>query len=208
VKVVLFDFDGTIVDSVEVGIAITNRLAIEFGFPPFDEETLAELKELGSREALRRSRIPIWKLPFLIRRFTQELNREIPSLQLFPEMRETLLELKRQGYLLGIVSTNSVKNIQEFLKFQDLTSTFNFVAASYALFGKSRLIRKIQTQIQASEIYYVGDETRDIEAARQSGVFAIAATWGLNSAEILQANSPDFLINSPKELVPLIVDKL
>lgn len=208
-KVILFDFDGTIVDSVQVGIAITNRLAEEFKFPPFDEETLEELKKLGSREALRRSRIPAWKLPFLIRRFTKELNREIPSLQLFPGMRETLLELDRQGHLLGIVSTNSVKNIQEFLRIQGLTSTFDFVSASYALFRKSRLIVKIlqQQQLQAAQVYYVGDETRDIEAARKSGVTAIAATWGLNSAEILQANDPDFLINSPPELIPLIVDK-
>lgn len=208
-KVILFDFDGTIVDSVQVGITITNRLAAEFGFPPFDEATLEELKKLGSREALRRSQIPVWRLPFLIRRFTQELNREIPSLQLFPEMKETLLDLKQQGHLLGIVSTNSVKNIQEFLRIQDLTSTFDFVSASYALFRKSRLILKIlqQQQFQPSQVYYVGDETRDIEAARRSGVCAIAATWGLNSAEILQANQPDFLINSPKELLPLIVDK-
>jgi phosphoglycolate phosphatase len=209
VKVILFDFDGTIVDSVQVGITITNRLAAEFNFPPFDAETLEELKKLGSREALRRSRIPIWRLPFLIRRFTQELNREIPSLQLFPEMKETLLELRQQGHLLGIVSTNSVRNIQEFLRIQNLTSTFDFVSASYALFRKSRLILKIlqQYQLQSRQVYYVGDETRDIEAARKSGVYAIAATWGFNSVEILQANCPDFLINSPKELIPLIVDK-
>lgn len=208
-KVILFDFDGTIVDSVQVGIAITNRLAAEFNFPPFDAERLEELKKLGSREALRRSQIPVWRLPFMIRRFTQELNREIPSLQLFPEMKETLLELKQQGHLLGIVSTNSVRNIQEFLRIQNLTSTFDFVSANYALFRKSRLILKIlqQHQFQSSQVYYVGDETRDIEAARKSRVYAIAATWGFNSAEILQANCPDFLINSPKELLPLIVDK-
>jgi len=209
VKVILFDFDGTIVDSVHAGIIITNRLAIEFGFPPFDAETVEQLKKLGSREALKRSKIPVWKLPFLIRRFTQELNREIPYLQLFPGMKETLLELKQQGYFLGIVSTNSVTNIQEFLRVQDLLSTFDVISASYALFGKSRLIQKIirQQRLQPSQIYYVGDETRDIEAAKQSGVQSIAATWGLNSAEILRENDPDFLIDHPKELIHLFIDK-
>jgi phosphoglycolate phosphatase len=209
VKVILFDFDGTIVDSVDVGITITNRLATTFGFPPFDQETLDQLKQLGSREALKRSKIPVWKLPFLIRRFTQELNREIPDLKLFPGMKETLLELKQQGYILGIVSTNSVKNIQEFLRVQNLTSTFDLISASYALFGKSRLIQKIirQRRLQPDQIYYVGDETRDIEAARKSGVQSIAATWGLNSVEILNENHPDFLINHPKELLHLLIDK-
>ncbi|MEP0979899.1 HAD-IA family hydrolase [Leptolyngbya sp. FACHB-17] len=205
-KVILFDFDGTIVDSVEIGIAITNRLAIRFGFSPFDEETLEELKYLGSREALKRSQIPVWQLPFLIRRFTQELNQEIPNLQLFPGMRETLLELKQQGYCLGIVSTNSVKNIQEFLRVQNLTSTFDLISANYALFGKSRLIQKIirHRKFDSNQIYYVGDETRDIEAAKKSGVYSVAATWGLNAAEILSQNDPDFLIHHPKELLHLL----
>lgn len=208
-KVILFDFDGTIVDSVEAGILITNRLAKEFGFPPFDEETLEELKNLGSRGALKRSQIPVWKLPFLIRRFTQELNQEIPHLEVFPEMKETLLELKQQGNLLGIVSTNSIKNIQEFLRVQNLTSVFDVVSASYSLFGKSRLIQKIirQQKLQPSQVYYVGDETRDIEAAKKSNVQSIAATWGLNSPEILLKYEPEFLINHPKELLDLFIDK-
>lgn len=205
-KVILFDFDGTIVNSIEVGIAITNRLALRFGFPPFDEETLEQLKYLGSREALKRSQIPVWQLPFLIRRFTQELNHEIPNLQLFPGMQETLLELKQQGCLLGIVSTNSIKNIEEFLRVQNLTSTFNIVSASYALFNKSRLIQKIMRQknLAPNQVYYVGDETRDIEAAKKSGVYSVAATWGLNAAEILSKSDPDFLIHHPKELLHLL----
>lgn len=208
-KVILFDFDGTIVDSVDAGIIITNRLATEFGFAPFDKATLEQLKKLGSREALKRSRIPIWRLPFLIRRFTQELNREIPDLQLFPGMKETLLELKQQGYVLGIVSTNSIKNIQEFLRIQNLSTAFDVISASYALFGKSRLIQKIiqQQSLQPNQVYYVGDETRDIEAAKKSGVQSIAATWGLNSAEILTENNPDFLIHYPEDLLHLLIDK-
>ncbi|MBE9010850.1 HAD hydrolase-like protein [Pseudanabaenaceae cyanobacterium LEGE 13415] len=205
----MFDFDGTIVDSLDAGVLITNRLAAEFGFPPFDEEILAELKNLGSRAALKRSKIPVWKLPFLIRRFTQELNQEIPHLKLFPEMKETLLELKRQGNVLGIVSTNSVKNIQEFLRVQNLSSTFDVVSANYSLFGKSRLIQKIirQQKLQPNQLYYVGDETRDIEAAKQSGVNSIAVTWGINSAEILLEQDPNFLVNHPKELLHLFIDK-
>ncbi len=171
---------------------------------------MKQLKKLGSREALKRSKIPVWQLPFLIRRLSQELNREIPHLQLFPGMKETLLELKQQGHFLGIVSTNSVKNIQEFLRIQNLTTTFDVVFASYALFGKSRLIQKIirQQRLQPNQIYYVGDETRDIEAAKKSGVQSIAATWGLNSAEILMENYPDFLIDCPKELLHLLIDKV
>lgn len=206
VKIILFDFDGTIVDSVATGIEITNRLAIEFGFPQFNETDLQRLKNLGSREALKESKIPVLRLPFLIRRFSQELNREIPYLTCFPGMKETLLMLKQQGHQLGIVSTNSVKNIQDFLRIQNLTKTFDFVAASYTIFGKSRLIRRLirQHRLDATQVFYVGDETRDIEAARKSGVSAIATTWGLNSPEILTTYHPDFLINQPQELLRIV----
>jgi phosphoglycolate phosphatase len=203
VRVILFDFDGTIVDSVAVGIEITNRLAGEFNFSPFTQVELDRLKTLGSREALKQSKIPLYKIPFLIRRFSQEMNQEIPHLTLFPGMKETVLELRRRGHYLGIVSTNSVKNIQDFLSVHDLDSTFDFIAASYTLFGKSRLIRRLirQHSLHEARVFYVGDETRDIEAAKKSGVTAIAVTWGLNSPEILLSYQPDFLIRDPKELL-------
>jgi phosphoglycolate phosphatase len=203
VRVILFDFDGTIVDSVAVGIEITNRLASEFNFSPFTQAELDRLKTLGSREALKQSKIPLYKIPFLIRRFSQEMNQEIPHLNLFPGMKETVLELRRRGHYLGIVSTNSVKNIQDFLIVHDLDSTFDFIAASYTLFGKSRLIRRVIRQHSLSEarVFYVGDETRDIEAAKKSGVTAIAVTWGLNSPDILLSYQPNFLIRDPKELL-------
>jgi phosphoglycolate phosphatase len=206
VKIILFDFDGTIVDSMAIGIEITNRLAIEFGFPSFSDTDLQRLKNLGSRDALKEFKIPLWKLPFLIRRFSQELNREVLYLTCFPGMKETLIKLKAEGHQLGIVSTNSVKNIQDFLRIQNLTTTFDFVAASYSIFGKSRLIRRLirENRLNPSQIFYVGDETRDIEAACKSGVRSIAITWGLNSAEILATYHPDFLINQPQELLQIV----
>ncbi len=205
-KVVLFDFDGTIVDSVEAGVAITNRLAIEFGMPTIDAETLDRLKKAGSREALKQLKIPFFKLPLLIRRFSQELSREIPNLKLFPQIKEMLLDLKQQNCKLGIVSTNSLENIRDFLTAQELNEIFDYISASYSLFGKSRLIKQLirQNQLDAAQVYYVGDETRDIEAARKSGVRSIAVTWGLNPPEILALYKPDATIDLPKDLVTLI----
>lgn len=206
VKVVLFDFDGTIVDSIEAGVAITNRVAVEMKLPPIDKETLERLKQAGSREALKQLKIPIFKLPLLIRRLSQELNREIPNLKLFPQIREMLFDLKQQNCKLGIVSTNSAKNIRDFLDIQELNETFDFISATYSVFGKSRLIRRIvrENRFNPAHVYYVGDETRDIEAARKSGVRSIAVTWGLNSPEILAHYNPDAVIHQPKDLVTFI----
>ena len=50
---------------------------------------------------------------------------------------------------------------------------------------------------------YVGDETRDVEAARKAGVQIIAVGWGLNSRASLLLQNPDFIVDSPEELTQL-----
>lgn len=54
------------------------------------------------------------------------------------------------------------------------------------------------------EVIYVGDETRDVEAAKKVGVKVIAVTWGINSEKILRKQNPDYLIVKPKELIEVL----
>ena len=82
---------------------------------------------------------------------------------------------------------------------------FEFVRCSSKLFGKGREIRRIlrQEKLSPSEILYIGDETRDIEAAKETGLRMAAVTWGYNSESALLAMAPDHLISSPGELLNL-----
>lgn len=61
-----------------------------------------------------------------------------------------------------------------------------------------------QENLSFEEVIYIGDETRDIEAARKSYVKAIAVSWGFNSKEVLAEQNPDFLIHQPQELIKVI----
>jgi phosphoglycolate phosphatase len=206
VKVILFDFDGTIANSLEIALQVTNRLAKEFGYRTTSLEEFKQLKNLTSREILKQAKISVFVVPFLVRRFNAEFGQSIQHLPIFPDIKETLLELKQQGHWLAIVSTNSEKNIRAFLETQELSDVFDQVVSSSRPFGKSRLIKKIlrQNQFLPETVYYVGDETRDIEAARKSQVSAIAVTWGFNSTELLATYSPDFLLHAPQELLQII----
>ncbi|MGL4623235.1 MAG: HAD hydrolase-like protein, partial [Chroococcidiopsis sp.] len=122
---------------------------------------------------------------------------------------ETLLELRKRVDKVGILSSNSKDNIFAFLELNDMDYLFDFIYTEAALFSKSRVIKKIlkQEKIAPSESVYVGDETRDIEAAKRSKVTAIAVSWGFNSAAALEQYQPDFLIHQPAELITAI-DKL
>lgn len=201
-KVIIFDFDGTIADSFDAVFNISNRLADEFGYPHTALEDVHKLKSLSSREILRRSKVPFFKLPFLLRRLRIELNREIAGLQPIPGIKEALLELKHQGHHLGIVTSNSRQNVMAFLKAQMMDDLFDFIDSGLTLFGKGRIIQQIlrQNRIDPANVIYVGDETRDVEAARKIGIKVIAVCWGFNSCDVLAAQNPDALILQPAEL--------
>ncbi|MGV0028252.1 HAD-IA family hydrolase [Phormidesmis priestleyi] len=205
-NVVLFDFDGTIADSIETGIRVINRLAKEFGYQPIDLEALKRLQNLSSREIIKQTDISIFKLPFLLRRFVGEMRQEVQQIGVIPGMKEALQTLKTRGDRLGIVSTNSEENVRSFLETQQLDPLFDVVVCSGRPFGKSRLIKRIlrQNQLDPRSVFYVGDETRDIEAAKKSGVRAIAVTWGFNSSQVLAAHQPDFLIQTPDQLLDIL----
>ncbi|NES94754.1 MAG: HAD-IA family hydrolase [Desertifilum sp. SIO1I2] len=206
IKVILFDFDGTLADTLDAIVRITNRLADEFGYQPTSPEDVVRLKQLTSREVIRQSGVSVFKLPFLLRKVRSELNQEIHLLAPIPGIREVLLELKAQGNQLGIVTSNAQENVLFFLENNKLQNIFDFVYSEMKLFGKSRVIKHFlkQANLHPQEVVYVGDETRDIEAAQQTGIPAIAVSWGFNSPAILAKHHPDFLIHSPEELTVVI----
>jgi phosphoglycolate phosphatase-like HAD superfamily hydrolase len=205
VKVIIFDFDGTIADTLDAIVSITNRLALEFGYKQTTLEELAQLKNLNSRQIIDQSGISIFKLPFLIRKVKVELSKEIQRLSPIPGIKEALTDLKNQGNSLGIITSNSKDNVMAFLGTNNLQELFNFIYSG-TTFGKSKVINKLlkQENINPEEVIYVGDETRDIEAARKSNIKAIAVTWGFNSKQVLAEQSPDFLIHQPNDLIEVI----
>lgn len=205
-KVIIFDFDGTIADSFAAVLKITNQLALEFGYAPARPEDVPRLKNLSSREIVKQSKVSPFKLPFLLRRLRGELNREMEQLQPIAGMKPALLALKQQGYRLGIVTSNSCENVVAFLKAQKLDTLFDFVDSGLALFGKGRVIQRIlrQQHLNPEDVIYVGDETRDIEAARKIGIKVISVSWGYNSSQALAAENPDFLIHQPEELLQVV----
>jgi phosphoglycolate phosphatase len=206
VKVILFDFDGTIADTYQAIAKITNQLSTEFGYKALDQEELILIKNISSREIVKRSEISIFKLPFLVRRVRAELSKEIAELQPIKGIAQVLLKLKKQGYILGIVTSNNKENVNIFLAKNQLDHLFSYIYSSTAIFGKHRVLNQVirEHNIVQSDIIYVGDETRDIRSARKSLISVVAVSWGFNAAEILQEHQPDYLVAEPSELLEAI----
>jgi phosphoglycolate phosphatase len=205
VKAIIFDFDGTLADTYDALLEITNRLATEFGYKPLSETELELLKSLSSREIIKRSQIAPIVIPFLLKRVKTELAKEIKNLKTIEGIETALLQLKKQGYQLGIVTSNHKDNVLVFLENNNLESLFDFIYSGASLFGKHKILARIlkQYNLKPDEVIYVGDETRDIHAAKKSQIKAMAVGWGFNSPSVLARHNPDFLVYHPQEMTEI-----
>jgi phosphoglycolate phosphatase len=205
-KVIIFDFDGTIADTLEALVSIANRLAIEFDYIQITANELTLLRNLTSREIIRYSGVSLLKIPFLVKKVKSELKNKITELEPISGVKEALIELNQQGYSLGVITSNSHENVTKFLKFHNLNYLFEFIYSGVTIFGKTTIINNVlrQKQLKPQTVIYVGDETRDIEAAKKANIKVIAVSWGFNSPEALAKQNPDFLIHHPSELLDVV----
>ncbi len=208
-KVIVFDFDGTIADTYDAFVEIVNELSGEFGYRPVGLNDLERLKNLSSREIVRESNISLIKIPFILKRVKTELNKRVKKLTPIEGIQSCLIFLKEKGYHLGIITSNSKENVTAFLEKNKLAETFDFICSGTTLFGKHKIINQVlkKGKLQPSELIYIGDETRDIQSAQKSKIQVIAVGWGFNSPEVLARYQPDFLAKTPQDLI-IIVQQL
>lgn len=204
-KIVIFDFDGTIADTLDSVINIVNRLSNEFGHKSVLEKEIPLLRAKKPKEILSHLGIPLYKLPFWIRRIRSEINEEIGDLNPSVDLKPIILALKKKECTVGILTTNTEKNVKKFLLNNNL-DVFDFLYSGKSVFGKDKDIKKIlkKTGLNKKEVFFVGDEIRDIEAGKKAKVITIAVSWGFNSREALKKENPDNIIDSPSELMDII----
>lgn len=195
---VLFDFDGTLCDSLPTLGKILNSLSSKYHFKPITEQMIPELRGLGTMAILRKLEIPILKVPAIAGACRKALNDE--KLIPFPGIQEQLALLPRKG----ILSSNSKENISRFLKQQNIE--MDWIYSGSSLLGKSRLLKKCMKErgLDANAIVYVGDEIRDVEAAKAVGIRCVGVAWGLHSAEALRAAGADAVVEDMKTLAGAI----
>jgi phosphoglycolate phosphatase len=200
-KVLLFDFDGTLADSLAAGVEIFNALSQEFNFLPIEPENLAAARAMPARQLMKAHGIPLAAVPIIAARGLKLLRSRMESIQPFPGIPAALTELRSMGFILGILTSNSRENVEIFLQRNEIT-VFDFISPSSRLFGKAHDLRKIlrRKKWKPEEMVYLGDECRDLEAASEAGIPAIGVTWGYNTAPSLAALAPAALLNHPEEI--------
>jgi len=196
-KYVLFDFDGTLADTEEVNFVIYQKLAEKYNLRNITIDELGHIKKMSARELMAYVELKKRYLPFLLKRGKNLLKQDIKNIKpCKKDIFDTVLQLKNMGIQTAIITTNSKANVQMFLNEQN-AEIFDFIASS-SMFGKESKMRKI---IKKERLSYVGDEIRDVHAAKNTGIHIASVAWGYNTVESLKKHKPDYIIYEPSELI-------
>lgn len=205
-RTIIFDFDGTLADTLEESRCIYNVLAPDYKLRQVTVEELPALRHFSLLELLDHLDIPKRRVPSLLSRGTALMRGNIAKLPLIPGIGEILPEMRARAQAFGILTSNATANVDLFLRAHGLREHFDFISSTSKLTGKSKHLKAIQKtfSVRGEEMLYVGDEIRDIKASKKAGVAVAAVTWGFNSTESLEAESPTHVVTSPAELLDLV----
>jgi len=202
---VIFDFDGTLGDTLPVILEVINKLGPDYGIKAMDQAEFDALRSLSHWQLMAKYHFLLLKLPVLITRSQEEMHANMERVKLHEGMAEVLEALSRKGVRLGILSSNSPKNLDAFLKNNNLTM-FRFVHSERNLFGKDTALRNMAKEqgIDLAGAVYVGDETRDIAACKKCNLDIISVTWGFNTRQSLTDAKPTRIADSPRDILTYV----
>lgn len=199
-KVLIFDFDGVICDSFEEIILTLNSIAHNGKIKNLSKLELNKFRCIETREIFSLLGISNEQLPAVVSEALKRLNTKMTSLKLVQRIENVLSALHKRGIALGIVTSNSKENVLSFLEHNQM-NYFNFIYAG-GLFNKGEILKELihTMKYNPNDVFYVGDETRDILASREAKIQSVAVSWGFNHKNVLIRHKPDYLLSSPNEL--------
>lgn len=196
----IFDFDGTIADSMDLAIEIFYEVT---GHPPItDPAEIARLRTLPLLKVAREAKISPHQIPRLLLKGRARMHQRMDEVGTFPGLPEVLRQLHKNGHRLLVMSSNSQQNVTQFLKTHGLESYFSDVYGSIGLFSKTRALKKILrlNKLKPGQCFYIGDEIRDMHASQKAKIRPVAVAWGYNDVRALQAAKPFAIAERPADL--------
>ena len=181
-----------------------NRLGDEFGYRRID--TGFSLRDKSAHDffkehlGLSNERLLQWTDRFKIL-LKSAMRTAVP----FKDMKELLGRLSAY-YRIRIFTSNSEEVVRYIMARYDFRPV-DFIHSGIPILEKDKTLKELLLSegLSLHETIYIGDEVRDIDACRHAGIRIISVCWGFNSKAALERRMPDYLAESPKELLSLLL---
>jgi phosphoglycolate phosphatase len=199
-RLAIFDFDGTLADSLPWFRTSFQETIARFGLAPVSPEELEAMRGLSAREIMARLKVSMWQLPAIVSDMRKRKLAAASQTPLFAGIPAMLTDLQRLGIRTAIVSSDSEASVR--LVLGPTASLITRFDCGAAVFGKHRKFRRVARKLGAkpSQTICIGDEIRDIEAARAAGMDSAAVAWGYALPAALQAMGPTCFFKSVEEI--------
>ncbi len=206
IETLIFDFDGTVANTLRLGVKISNGLSTKYHYKKINNANeLALYRSLPTQQALKAIGISLIKLPLVAAGFRKKLSLQIKELEPIKGISEVLRSLSK-NYKIGIVTSNSKNNTMTFMEQHKLVDHVHYYSTGIGLFKKQANIKYLikKNSLDPSKTLLIGDETRDIEAAKKCNLPIVSVSWGFHTTDILEEYKPDFMVHHPDELLQLL----
>jgi len=204
-RIVIFDFDGVLTDTMPEMLRFSDQVCAELGVPrhttPAD---IHGLPRMGFDHLARQLGIPEELVPQYVHKILACFDEHPITYSLFEGMREVILDLANDS-VLAIVSGNLQRVIRRFLDKYQVAHCFWQIAGIDQPGNKREKIQAIRQAVSLSlPTVMIGDAVSDIQAAREAGALSIAVSWGHQDRNKLLEAQPDFIADHPQDIIKII----
>ena len=207
-QLLIFDWDGTLVDSIGRIVEAMHQAALSSGLPRLDDVAIKGIIGLALPEAIR-VLYPDLKDQACSERFAQRysdcyLTLETEPSPLFPGVAEALEAFRAQGFHLAVATGKSRHGLQRVLQGRGWLDYFDVTRCADETASKPHplMLQEILTHCRVSpkQALMVGDSVFDLQMATNAGIDSVAVGFGAQSLDSLRAHGPRLAINEFSEL--------
>ena len=215
-KAAIFDLDGTLADTIEAIRDAINLTMQEYGYPAHTYEEIREYIGNGAKNLVLRS------MPADAACDTEQHARVFLTYQdnydrghlatdrCYDGMPELIAALHARGVRLAVLSNKQDRHVQGLIAQLFPAGEFSVVMGQMDHLPKKPdptvpLMIAEQLGVEPSECAFVGDSEVDMRTAKNAGMPAIGVSWGYRDRDLLVAESPDALADTPVELSEILL---
>lgn len=204
--IILFDFDGVLADTLDDLLNFAKEACTQLGLQrtptPAD---LDALETMSFADYGRQLRVPAQQIDQFVNLCLEMFNHRPRPPKLFEGMNRVLIETAKRSKI-AIVTGNSTPTVNSFLRKYGLQEHIKLVIGVEEKGSRPEKIRRVLKELtkNTESAYLVGDSVSDIRAARETGIQSIAVSWGHQSQARLRGANPDYLVESPQELLEFL----